>query len=135
MLAEVPELEGSLEEALARAPALLQHTATQAAATRALLGRLPCEEPRGARAIALQLCAHGERSQEVRPPADRGRRTPTGGSWPAARRNTCHMHPFGRPAHRAPRPDPHGRLGCHRASSGERGDLLPSSGARGGLLP
>lgn len=52
-----------------------------------------------------------------------------------ARRNTSHMHPFGRPAHRAPRPDPHGRLGCHRASSGERGDLLPSSGARGGLLP
>jgi len=63
------ELEGSLEEALARAPALLQHPCTQAAATRALLGRLPCEEPRGARAIALQLCAHGERSVEVRAPA------------------------------------------------------------------
>ena len=62
---DLDELEGPLDEALRRAPGLLQHPCTRAAATRALLARLPCEEARGARSIAALLSAHGERSLEV----------------------------------------------------------------------
>jgi hypothetical protein len=117
---DVPQLEGSLEEALARAPALLQHSATQAAATRALLGRLPCEEPRGARAIALQLCAHGERSQEVRHPAARG----------AALQHVDRGRPRALPdSFSVPRLALTATCCLRRSSSGERRDLLPSSAA------
>ena len=54
-----------IASALALAPALLAHPATQCGATAALLCRLPLEEPAAARRLLQTLCAYGVRGRDV----------------------------------------------------------------------
>ena len=54
-----------IASALALAPALLAHPATQCGATVALLCRLPLEEPAAARRLLQTLCAYGVRGRDV----------------------------------------------------------------------
>ena len=54
----------SLSGSLDSAPSLLQHPATHASASEALLERLPLEEPQNVRRILQLLCRYGVHSSE-----------------------------------------------------------------------